>query len=437
MHPGVDRVELLDIVLDDDPKGFGIGYTTSNGDTGHLTVRYPPSMAVPGAMKPALGLGAAVYVAQLCLAERVRLNFSLDRAAIPAIMPLADMLYAIRRWKDDLLPGPGPTVVASAHQDANPPSAPQGRRSLQLWSGGKDSTLSAIMLAANDYDRAAVHFTVNAGVEADELDAVTTMSSLMGLDMVPVEVSYPHFLEFSTRYATNWNQPPLCNTVPFGRDMLLCLLAAPVALATDSGFLSMGHDHQCRTAYVTFGDKRIPRNDVESTEGAIALENFIRQFVYRDARLLPPVAGLSELRILREMLTSHADLMKKAAFCFWGDNCGQCAKCLRYYLAQRLLGVDVLSFRVNPLSTNGAPELRDILGTGDGVLFQEQVLYCMGRLVESGDVRADEDALVTFRSSALYREIQPLLDDWERQLMTINTDRQLPSDWSYQVAIPS
>ena len=434
MQPGIDGVNVLDIAMEQRHDGFVIRYATDNDDQGSVTVRYPALVVAPAEILPELGLGVAVYLAQLCLARRVRLGFTVDEAAVDAIAPLADMLYEIRRWKDDLPSGPGPTINARAHRNAAPPPAPRQRQSLQLWSGGKDSTLSTMLLGANGYDRAAVHFTVNAGVEPQELAAVTVLSKAAAVNVLRVEVTYPGFLEFSTRYAKNWNRPPLCNTVPFGRDMLLCLLAVPVALATGSQYLSMGHDHECRTAYVEFGGRKVPRNDVESTEGALALESYLTRFVYRGARLLPPVSGLSELCILREMLTRHGDLMRMTSFCFWGDNCGQCAKCLRYYLAQRLLGVDILVFRVNPLGVDGAPELHDILGTGDGVLFQEQVLYCLGRLVESGDVRADEVGLAEFAASEPYQATRSQLDTWERQLMTVHSDPQLPADWSYDLA---
>lgn len=438
MRPYADRVDTLEVALVERPDGLAVRYGTSNGDAGSVTVRYPPPVSVPAAMRPALGLGVAVYVAQLCLATRIRLNFAVARSAVDAIMPLAEMLYGIRRWKDELPAGPGPMVEAVGHCDPGPLPAATGDAALLLWSGGKDSTLSAALLAANGYERSAVHFSVNAGVEALELGAVTALTESMALDVLAVDVSFPQFLEFSTRYAVNWNLPPLCNTVPFGRDMLLCLLAAPVAAMTGSRFLSMGHDHECRTAYVKVGDERIPRNDVESAEGAGILERFVDTYVYSGVRLLPPVSGLSELRILREMFTRHPDLMCLVSFCFWGDNCGQCAKCLRYYLAQRLLGVEILSFRRNPLSEGGAPELRDVLdGDGNDVLFQEQILYCMGRLIQAGDVRTEESMLRAFGASPLYARVRPLLDDWESELMAVHQDVQLPADWHYRPPVTS
>src|SRR5262245_59474167 len=176
VQPGIDSVEVLDIAMEQCHDGFVISYTTDNDDQGSVTVRYPAPVVTPGEILPELGLGVAVYLAQLCLTSRVRLDFAIDEAAVGAIAPLADMLYEIRRWKDELPSGPGPVIETRAYRDAAPLRAPLRRKSLQLWSGGKDSTLSALLLGANGYDRAAVHFTVNAGVEAQEMAAVTALT---------------------------------------------------------------------------------------------------------------------------------------------------------------------------------------------------------------------------------------------------------------------
>lgn len=408
-------------------------YRTSNSDSGEVVVRYPfdvEDLATP--TLSTIGLGVAVYLGQLCLAEVIEVGFPVTAAMAQDVAPLAAMLYDIRRWKDGLPLVASPYVLSNSDQTGAdvPPSAPTGRRALLLWSGGKDSSLSALLLRANGYDVVAAHATANSGVEKDEVAAIERLASRMELD--PVRVAYRHdeFLSFSSRYAVNWNQPPLCNTVPFGRDLLLALLAVPVALKTTSSLLSMGHDHECRNAYVTVEGRSVPRNDVESTAGALALERFLAHAAPA-LRLLPPVSGLSELRILKEMLVNHSELMRDAAFCFWGGNCGRCAKCLRYYLAQRLFGVDVLEFKVNPLGAEGAPELDDVLRLdADGVLFQTQILLCLGRLVERGDVRAQELRLSEFRRD-VYERVAEHLDEWEQTLMAVGDDPQLPSDWSY------
>jgi 7-cyano-7-deazaguanine synthase in queuosine biosynthesis len=426
--------QRLHVDLNWEESALTARYRTSNGDAGAISVRYPFVLDDPASVgDAALGLAIAVYLGQLCLAETIELAFAVSAAMAADISPLAAMLYDIRRWKDELPSAPPPALfsLGSVVEPLAPRGAIDSRRTVLLWSGGKDSTLSALLLRANGYDPIAVHITANAGVENEEADAVLELGRDLGLKSCRVEYEHPEFLEFSSRYARHWNRRPLCNTVPFGRDLLLAVLAAPVAMEQGAAALSFGHDNECRNAFVEFGERTVPRNDVESTLGALAMEHYLGRYVTQGLRLLPPVAGLSELGILRAMLLEYPELMRRAAFCFWGGNCGQCAKCLRYYLAQRLFGADVLTFRTNPLGPDGAPELDDVLRLdASGVLFQVQILLCLGRLVERQDIRPEETRVRKFEST-IYPTVAPRLDDWERDLLTIATDPQLPDGWRY------
>jgi hypothetical protein len=66
----------------------------------------------------------------------------------------------------------------------------------------------------------------------------------------------------------------------------------------------------------------------------------------------------------------------------------------------------------------------------DGVLFQSQVLLCLGRLVERGDIRSGEPRLREFEQT-YYPKVAVHLDEWEERLMTVEGDPQLPLDWRY------
>jgi 7-cyano-7-deazaguanine synthase in queuosine biosynthesis len=419
----VDNALRFGYEVDGQRQAIRVGYPFDLGDLPAQTVR-------------SIALGVAVYLGQLCLAPRIRLSFSVTDAMVTAVRPLAGMLYDVRRWKDELPITDPPIFAYDQGIDDQPATAPMRTDgALLLWSGGKDSTLSAVLLGKNGYDVRALHVPANAGVEKQEDEAVGNLAIHLGL--APVRLDYEHreFLSFSTRYASRqgWNRYPACNVVPFGRDLLLALLAIPVARHLGLGFISMGHDNECRNSYFEYGGRSIPRNDVESTRGALALEAYAARFALPGVRLLPPVAGLPELRILHEMLTAYPELMERAAFCFWGGNCGRCAKCLRYYLAQRTYGIEVLRFQVNPLAVGACPELDELFRPDAvGVLFQRQVLYCLGRLVERGDVRADETRMAEFQE-LLYPAVRPHLDAWEHDLLCVGSDPQLPSGFRYSL----
>jgi hypothetical protein len=125
--------------------------------------------------------------------------------------------------------------------------------------------------------------------------------------------------------------------------------------------------------------------------------------------------------------------MARTSFCFWGTNCGRCAKCLRYYLAQRIYDVDVLTFGTNPLAVGACPELDELFRPDAiGLLFQRQVLYCLGRLVQRGDVRPQETRISEFRDR-LFPAVAPHLDTWERELLCVGSDPQLPAGFRYDL----
>ncbi len=417
-----------------------VRYALEEGAAAGIRVTYPfETSTLPLSTWRGVALGAAVYLSQLCLTPELRLGFPVSDRMVEDVRPLLQMLYDVRRWKDGLPPVDVPEVRHPGAEETPPVDvALEKRRALLMFSGGKDSTLSALLLADNGYDIDALHVPVNAGAEGPEDAAVAHLSGALGLGAQRLGYEHPDFLAFSRAHATPgaWDDFPLANRVPFGRDLLLALLAVPVAAARRAGCLSLGHDNECRNACFEHGGRSVPRNDVESTRGALALEAYVRRHLLADLRLLPPLAALPELRILHAMLVGHPEHMGRTSFCFWGRSCGRCAKCLRYYLAQRLFGVDVLEFDVNPLGRGAAPELDDLLQQdGVGLLFQRQVLLCLVRLVQRGDVRPGEDRLADL-SPTLIAAVAPHLDQWERELLAVHADPQLPPGFTYRSLSP-
>lgn len=401
---------------------YSVRYRCDDRPWARLQVRVP---SMPCGARAFMDASVALYLGSLALAREIRLRAPVPHAMLAKLMPVAEALYDIRRWRDDLPLSGLPTIQApgAGVQRAEGGLDPQG--SMLLWSGGKDSTLGLLTLRENGYAVVPIHMSVNIGAEEPESRAIGELSTLLSIgeiDRVPVD--HPDFLPLSSAYADAWDAFPLSNRVPFGRDLLLTALAVPWALCRGVGGLSLGHDHECRTAYVEYRGKRIPRNDMECADVAVLVGRTIREFVHADLRLLPPVANLAELRILRDMLVGQPALMAHTSFCFWGRSCGRCAKCLRYYLADRVFDTRVLQFETNPLASGACPELQDLL-EGREALFESQVLWMLGRLVQRGDIRADEAELSRF-ARGRYAEVEPLLDAWEADLMATRSDPQIP-----------
>lgn len=409
-------------------------YDVDGQFTGQIRATYPFSLdAIDRDLTAPIGVGLAVFLGQLCLARRIELDFPATPAMVEGMLPLAEMLYDIRCWKDerDLLPLPE-LICRRPGPPSGDPTPGVHKRSVLLWSGGKDSTLSAITLRKNGYDVRPLHITANARVEGVERQAVDALAEQLGLGYQVLGFEFPGYLELSGAYARTWDQFPYYNTVAFGRDLALALLACIVVRRERAAHLSIGHENDCKNAYLRYQGKVVPRNDVESTRGALALERYIQRFLLPAVSLLPPLAALPEFRVLHELLVNYPDIMTRVSFCFWGDNCGRCSKCLRYSLAQRVLGREgILSFSVNPLEGDHCPELTDYLAHWDdeSVLFRKPVLYCLGRLIERGDVRPGEAALLRFRDE-VYPHLAEQLDALEAELMGTYSDPQLPPDFA-------
>lgn len=424
------RSQALTLDLDVSADRLVFRYVIDDRPAARLVVVFP--YAPPDA-PPALDIvvaAAAIYLGSLSLAQTIRIRGSLSPGLIDDLSPIVEMLYDIRRWKDELPLGDRPVIDVGSRSVAAPDHRLLDEHAAAtLWSGGKDSTLGLLTLRANGYRTHTVHMRANVGVEDVEHEAVLRLAQHLGEPFDVVTVEHDDFLPFTKAYADAWDAFPLCNRVPFGRDLLLGALGAMHALETGASNISLGHDNECRTAEVIHHGKRVPRNDLESAAGAACFESALRRHLHPALRLLPPVANLSELRILHDMFTHRPELMDEAAFCFWGTRCGRCAKCLRYYLADRLYGPGRLRFAVNPLGVGACPELSDHLDPQSrSTLFQTEVLLMLGRLAQRGDLRPGEDELERFRDERL-AQVASSLDVWERELLTDRMDTQVPQGY--------
>lgn len=423
------------LALDAQPsaEGFAFSYEVDGRLAGTVQVGYPFQLdAGDHALMPAIGLVVAVFLGQLCRARTLRTSFVVTSTMVEAIRPLAEMLYDIRCWKDGVDLAPPVEIATSTAATSQPPAAVlEQKRACLLFSGGKDSSLSAVLLRKNGFDIRALHVPANLSVGSWERKAITELDPALGLRTAHLSYSFPGFEVLSDTYAATWNEFPHYNAVPFGRDLLLATLAAPFVRRSGASVLCLGHDRDCRIAHVSHRGKRIPRNDVESITGARVLEAFYRRLLVPGLTYLPPVAQLGEFRILSEMFLHYPEIMSRTAFCFWKSRCGRCAKCLRYSLAQRVLDRNgLLEFEVDPLQGETCPELVDYFASAWSAdsLFSSGVSYCLARLVERGDIRPGETLLARF-AAEVYPHIAPDLDHLERDLLRQHHDPQVPDDW--------
>jgi hypothetical protein len=430
----IKRAHVLRIGLEASGARLAFPYEIDNEFRGSLQVTYPfPLGRRNSALLSPIGVGIAAFTAQLCLAEQVILDFPCTQEMVDAMLPILQMLYDIRCWRDQQELMAPPAMTRAAGSCALVPfKAPDRKRATLLWSGGKDSTLAAILLRQNGYSVDPVHIPMNARAEQNEMGAVAALAPLLHLSPHTIRFEMPEFLKVAKRYAILWDIFPGYNIVPFGRDLVLALLATPIARRADATYLCLGHEHGSRTNYFEYRGKRVARDDVESIAGGQLLEAYLQSFISPTLKFLPPVAGLPEFRVLHELFTKYPEVMPHISYCFWGAACGRCSKCLRYYLAGRVYGKEsLLQMQANPLYGDNCLDLSLCFqnwGTEEGRSYSDMVMYCLALLTERGDVRPGE-ALVERFAAEIYPHIRLRIGAMGEQLMAVFPDPQVPPDF--------
>lgn len=430
----IDRADVLHVGLEFAETQVRFPYRIDDQFSGVLRITYPFALDEETAgLLPAIGIGVAAFLAQLCLAHQIVIDFPCSQEMVEGMRPIMEMLYDIRCWRDQLELMSLPDIVLTEGNYLPPTFVTDGsKRACLLWSGGKDSTLSNILLAKNDFEVHPIHFSINEGVEEAERRAVARLAEALGITYQTVEYDFPQYPDLAKQYAILWDIFPDYNIVPFGRDLVLALLATPIARRHGDTYLCLGHEHGSRTNYFDYLGKRISRDDVESIRGGQLLEAYIQKFISPTIKFLPPVAGLPEFRILYELFTNYPAVMPHISFCFWGAWCGRCSKCLRYYLVQRVLGQEgLIHFQVNPLEGDNCPDFHHCIEgwrEEEGRSYTDMVLYCLTRLAERDDIRAGEYLLEQF-TAEIYPHIRTRVKEMGKRMMTVYADPQVPTDF--------
>ena len=86
-------------------------YNIDDRWSGVVRGSYPFSLDTTDvAVLPAIGVGIAVFIGQLCMAREIQLDFGASGEMVQLIAPLAEMLYDVRCWKDGIDLGCHPAV---------------------------------------------------------------------------------------------------------------------------------------------------------------------------------------------------------------------------------------------------------------------------------------------------------------------------------------
>lgn len=154
-------------------------------------------------------------------------------------------------------------------------------------------------------------------------------------------------LIFSLEEISNcYCNPPTHNFIPRGRDLLTISLAYPVAQHYKCGYISHSCERDLWEGNIFVNGKSIPLHDSQSKLVMLPLNKQMK--VSTDIHVFSPIAGMYEIYILKWIIMKYPDKFKLIQSCFYGSWCGECSKCLRYYLVEKYCGVNLLKFKNNP-----------------------------------------------------------------------------------------
>lgn len=389
MSPKTQDLEFareVEVKVDASGRRLQYAYRIDSSFEGTITIEFPVDFApLVEPVIQATSLAVVVFLGQLTLAEQLKLEYPCDPGLLELIRPIAQLLYNVRSYRDEV-------VLRGVPHIETAPSVPlpklrvapaNPRRACVLWAGGKDSTLAIRLLQENGYEAIPIHVPANVESIAYEELAVRRLSDLLGVVPLHFDFQFPRLVEIGRHYSRTFGQFPTYNAIPHGRDLLLPVIGLLACVHLGARFICVGHEYDLWSKQIMYRGSVIYRHDMQSEYANMRLSRYI-SFVAPDVQLFSPVAALTEYRILQTLFTTYPELARNLCSCFWGTWCGECSKCLRYSLVQRLGGYNHISFIKDPLRDSN-PLLRATVESLDDsrIPFIEEIQHCLTQLVES------------------------------------------------------
>jgi 7-cyano-7-deazaguanine synthase in queuosine biosynthesis len=356
------RAKNLRVNLSMREQAVDVYYQIDDDFEGALSFQFPFPIECNPVMMSIIGLWESIFLAQLCFAEEVELQFPVVPSMIEDLKPVIQNLYDVRCHREQF-----PFVDLPDFRTSSPLDIPvshklseNNKKACPLWSGGADSTLSLLLLKENDFEVIPIHFGVNYDVARFEKLAVDEINKQLDLPIQYIDVNFPNFFPIVTQYSNCIASPPFHNSIPHGRELMLIAPSLLVANHYGATNICLAHESEVWTAKVTYRDKVFSKNDTQSEEMTLILDNFLSKYLNLPIKLFSPVAALSDFRKFKILLTKYPDVLRNISFCYWDQHCGECPKCIRYYLYQRALGKTVIFFQHDPVKEE-SPYLKMII----------------------------------------------------------------------------
>lgn len=377
-----------------------------------------------------LCMSTALVAGQAALTARVQLRTSLDPSAAATAIELARLLYASHAYAQGLATWPTPRIDydRSGSSMELSPNAPDPKRAVLLWSGGKDSLAALEVLRLNGFEVLGLHATANEPVADLERKAAQHLAELNDLPLLTVGVSWPIVKQLLTFLSTSSAQFPLANSIPHGRDLPLVVVAAALAHHWHASYVVAGYEYDLWHKEVTHHGYLVARHDIQSRQAGVLLDRLLHDAF--GVRFFSPIAAFRERAILVHLLRTQPDAWSHIASCSWRRWCGECPKCLRYALTQATIGSDLIDFEVNPLDPERAALGNLLTAVRDRTRpYWEQQIHDLFLLFEAGHFAdAPQAAALISHQWAWYEAHR---SEVALQLADLHPDTLAPSDFRW------
>ncbi len=376
-----------------------------------------------------IGLITSFVLAKLCLADQIDLEFPISTEMVNSGLPLLELLYDARCYRDhiDLKPLPQINIIDELHLVA--PIKEKHKcdplHAQLLWSGGKDSTLSLLLLQANGYKVSGFHATINAATEFIEMESAQKLGKLFSQDLDFIYIDPSPFAKLGTYYSPTFGKYPKHNSIPQGRDFILFTILAILSDSKDSNILCSGSEYELYSKILSHQGKSIYRHDAQSKKGYELIAGFLSRWYSNGFQVFSPVAPLTEYRSFKILSTIAPKSFDFLSSCFWGNWCGECLKCFRYSLIQKSLGLDLINFKKDPLASSSFLDLYINEWDNTNNTYREEIYYCLNILSSQKDIAATYDKL-NYYAKELFPKINSYSTEYNDYLHKTHQVASLP-----------
>ena len=282
-----------------------------------------------------------IFICQLFLYNGI-INLECDIYEESLYKQVTHALYAIRNYEE------GTTIYPQGYQvkncNINNVKSSPNRNVMNLVSGGKDSLVSDYLLEINNA-KIFRCFINGLNTESNIEEQKACCELYDNFDTIKLN-GFEKLLSQLSAISNCYGIPPRYNFIPKGRDILTLILVYPLAVNRECSFISHGCEKDLWDNNIIVKNVEIPLHDSQSK---LVIKPLSQQIKYAtNLHVFSPIAGMHEIYILSWLLNNHPVKIQHLQSCFFGQWCGECQKCLRYYLIAKKCNQQLFEFKNDP-----------------------------------------------------------------------------------------